>query len=92
MPRIRTTPLPEEEELLLKALEAEQAVYPVDYATPVPSDGAHGAALDSYTSIPESLFSAFPTFEALLQVLANQERILANQEKMLENQEKILAK
>lgn len=64
---IRTVPLCEANEKLLKALESQRALYPQEYATPVfrSDDGAAGI-VGSHTLIPDALFHAFSTFGALM--------------------------
>jgi hypothetical protein len=64
---IRTVPQSEADEKLLKALEAQRALYPKEYATPVQptSDGTAGIVA-SHSLIPEALYHAFATFGVLM--------------------------
>ncbi|HYL16998.1 MAG TPA: hypothetical protein VEV41_28460 [Terriglobales bacterium] len=65
---IRTIPLAEADETLTKALEAEKALYPKEYATPVHPAPGGGASeiVASHSLIPEALYHAFATFGALM--------------------------
>jgi hypothetical protein len=65
---IKTVPISEASERLLKALEDERALYPKEYATPVhPSaDGGPSGIVASHTLLPDVLFHAFATFGALM--------------------------
>jgi hypothetical protein len=68
---IKTIPLAEADEKLLRLREAQQALYPIEYAEPVPMPGqSHGDELPSivatHTLIPEALYHAFSTFGVLL--------------------------
>jgi hypothetical protein len=68
---IKTIPLAEADEKLLRLREAQQALYPIEYAEPVPMPGqAQAGELPSivatHTLIPEALYHAFSTFGVLL--------------------------
>lgn len=65
---IRTIPPAEADEKLIKAIEAEKALYPKEYATPVhPSPGGGTSEIvASHSLIPEALYHAFATFGALM--------------------------
>jgi alkylhydroperoxidase family enzyme len=70
---IRTVPLAEAGESLLKALQAQQALYPREYAEPVPAAERREAKgeemagiVGSHSLIPEALYHAFATFGALM--------------------------
>jgi alkylhydroperoxidase family enzyme len=64
---IRTVPLAEADEKLRKALEAQQELYPIEYATPVhPTPDGPSAIVASHTLIPDALHHAFATFGALM--------------------------
>ena len=64
---IKTVPLAEADEKLLKAMEAQKALYPIEYATPVhPSDGGGAQIVASHTLIPDALYHAFATFGVLM--------------------------
>jgi alkylhydroperoxidase family enzyme len=64
---IRTVPLTEADEKLRSAVEAQKALYPKEYATPVhPTlDGTSGIVA-SHSLIPDALYHAFATFGALM--------------------------
>jgi hypothetical protein len=65
---IKTIPLPEADERLRRAIEAQRALYPKEYATPVqPSpDGSTSGIVASHTLIPDALYHAFATFGVLM--------------------------
>lgn len=64
---IKTIPLPEAEEKLRKAIEAQKTLYPVEYATPVfPTSDGTSAIVASHSLIPDALHHAFSTFGALM--------------------------
>jgi len=64
---IKTIPLDEGDEKLRRAVEAQKALYPVEYATPVhpTPDGASGIVA-SHSLIPDALHHAFATFGVLM--------------------------
>src|SRR5207237_4240714 len=64
---IRTIPLSDAEEKLRRAIEAQRALYPAEYATPVQptADGTSGIVA-SHSLIPDALHHAFATFGALM--------------------------
>jgi len=64
---IRTIPLPEADEKLRRAIEAQRAMYPKEYATPVhpTADGTSGIVA-SHSLIPNALYHAFATFGSLM--------------------------
>ena len=64
---IRTIPQSEADDKLLKALEAQRALYPIEYATPVQptADGTSGIVA-SHSLIPDALYHAFSTFGVLM--------------------------
>ena len=64
---IRTVPLSEADEKLRRAVEAQKALYPQEYATPVhpTADGTSGIVA-SHSLIPDALYHAFATFGALM--------------------------
>ena len=64
---IRTIPLPEADDKLLRAIEGQQALYPKEYAAPVhpTADGTSGIVA-SHSLIPDALYHAFSTFGALM--------------------------
>ncbi len=64
---IRTIPLTEANEQLRRAIEVQQAMYPVEYATPVhPTGDGTSGIVASHSLIPEALHHAFSTFGALM--------------------------
>ncbi len=65
---IKTVPVSEAGERLLKAIEAEKALYPKEYATPVHPAPGGGVAdiVASHTLIPDALYHAFATFGVLM--------------------------
>jgi hypothetical protein len=64
---IRTIPLSEANDQLRRAIEAQQAMYPVEYATPVhPTGDGTSGIVASHSLIPEALHHAFSTFGALM--------------------------
>ena len=64
---IRTIPLSEADEKLRRAVEAQQALYPIEYASPVhpTTDGTSGIVA-SHSLIPDALYHAFSTFGVLM--------------------------
>jgi hypothetical protein len=64
---IRTEPPGNSDEKLLKAMEAQKRLYPIEYATPVhPDDSGSSQIVASHSLIPEALYHAFSTFGALM--------------------------
>jgi hypothetical protein len=65
---IKTVPLSEADEKLIRAMEDQKALYPVEYATPVwpTKDGSTSGIVASHSLIPEALHHAFCTFGALM--------------------------
>jgi len=64
---IRTIPREAADEQLLRALDAQRALYPAEYATPVQptADGTSGIVA-SHSLIPDALYHAFATFGVLM--------------------------
>jgi hypothetical protein len=64
---IKTVPASEDERVR-KAVEAQRALYPIEYATPVhPTlDGQTAGIVDSHSLIPDALYHAFATFGVLM--------------------------
>jgi len=58
----------EDDERVKKAMLAQRAVYPIEYATPVhpENDGQSASIVTSHSLIPDALFHAFSTFGALM--------------------------
>lgn len=64
---IRTIPQAEADEKLCRALEAQKALYPKEYATPVqPTGDGTSGIVASHTLIPDALYHAFATFGVLM--------------------------
>jgi hypothetical protein len=64
---IKTVPLSQANQDLLKALEAQRSLYPQEYATPVhPTDEGIAEIVASHSLIPQALYHAFSTFGALM--------------------------
>ena len=65
---IKTVPMSEADETLLRALEAQKELYPVEYADPVhpTADGGAAGIVASHSLIPEALYHAFATFGSLM--------------------------
>jgi hypothetical protein len=64
---IRTIPLAEADEKLLKAMEDQKVLYPKEYATPVhPIEGGGSSIVASHSLIPDALHHAFATFGVLM--------------------------
>jgi hypothetical protein len=65
---IKTVSFSEAEESLLRARAMQQALYPIEYATPVHpvADGDAAEIVASHSLIPDALYHAFATFGALM--------------------------
>jgi hypothetical protein len=64
---IKTVPLSEASEELRRALGAQRALYPAEYAEPViPTDDGVSGIVASHSLIPEALHHAFATFGVLM--------------------------
>jgi len=64
---IKTVPLTEADENLRQAVEAQKALYPQEYATPVhPTPDGTSGIVASHSLIPDALRHAFSTFGALM--------------------------
>ena len=65
---IRTIPLPEADEKLRWAIEAQKKLYPIEYATPVhpTADGSTSGIVASHSLIPDALYHAFAAFGAMM--------------------------
>ncbi len=60
---IRTVPLTEADEKLRRAVEAQKALYPKEYAAPVhPTPDGTSGIVASHSLIPDALYHAFATF------------------------------
>ncbi len=67
MPWIKTIKPQDAGPELRKAMEAQKALYPVEYATPTHASEAAGSSIvESHSLIPDALFHAFATFGALM--------------------------
>jgi hypothetical protein len=58
----------EDDERVKKAMMAQRATYPIEYATPVhpENNGESSSIVASHSLIPDALFHAFSTFGALM--------------------------
>ena len=58
----------EDDQRVAKAMLAQRATYPIEYASPVhpESDGQSASIVASHSLIPDALFHAFSTFGALM--------------------------
>ena len=58
----------EDDERVKKAMVAQRAIYPIEYATPVhpENNGESSSIVASHSLIPDALFHAFSTFGALM--------------------------
>jgi hypothetical protein len=64
---IKTDPPPEDEEALRRAMEAQRALYPIEYAEPVhPTGNGSSSIVASHSLIPDALYHAFATFGVLM--------------------------
>ena len=65
---IKTVPLTEASEALLRAQAMQRQLYPVEYATPVHpvGNGETSGIVASHSLIPDALFHAFATFGVLM--------------------------
>jgi hypothetical protein len=64
---IRTIPMSEADQRLTQAIEAQNSLYPKDYATPVHATEEGSAEIvASHSLIPDALFHAFATFGTLM--------------------------
>ncbi len=64
---IRTVPLVEADERLKRAVEAQRALYPAEYADPVhPTGDGTSDIVASHSLMPDALFHAFATFGVLM--------------------------
>ena len=66
---IKTVPLDEADEKLMRAMEAQRELYPPEYAVPIhPTPGGGGASsiVASHSLIPEAMHHAFATFGVLM--------------------------
>ena len=64
---MRTVPLSQAGQDLLKAMEDQKSLYPKEYNAPVhPSNGGGAQIVESHSLIPSALYHAFATFGSLL--------------------------
>jgi hypothetical protein len=63
---IKTIPFTAADEALRRALDAQHALYPPEYARAPADDGSQGIVA-THTLIPSALYHAFATFGVLLQ-------------------------
>jgi hypothetical protein len=62
---IKTIPFTQADEALRQALEAQQKLYPKEYARARDDDGSRGVVA-THTLIPDALYHAFATFGVLM--------------------------
>lgn len=62
---IKTIPFTEAQGKLREALDAQQALYPKEYARDADDDGRN-SVVATHTLIPDALFHAFATFGVLM--------------------------
>ena len=64
---IKTVPM-DDDQRVKNATQAQRAVYPIEYATPVhpENSGQSSSIVASHSLIPDALFHAFSTFGALM--------------------------
>ena len=64
---IKTVPMSEASEKLLRAMEAQRDLYPIEYSTPVhpTPDGPAGIVM-SHSLMPDALFHAFSAYGAMM--------------------------
>jgi len=65
---IQTIPMAAADEKLRRAIEAQRALYPLEYATPVhpTADGGASEIVASHSLLPDALYHAFATFGVLM--------------------------
>jgi hypothetical protein len=65
---IKTIPISEADEDLMRAMEAQREFYPQEYAVPVhpTPDGESSNIVASHSLIPDALYHAFATFGVLM--------------------------
>jgi hypothetical protein len=64
---IRTIPLDQASDALRRAIEAQRALYPAEYAQPVhPTGDGTSGIVASHSLIPGALYHAFSTFGELM--------------------------
>jgi hypothetical protein len=61
---IRTIPMEDADEKLRRMMEAQRALYPKEYATPVSPGG--DSIVASHTLIPDALYHIFGAFGAMM--------------------------
>ena len=65
---IKTVPMAEASEKLIKAMESQRDLYPIEYATPVhpTADGGAAGIVASHSLMPDALYHAFSAFGAMM--------------------------
>ncbi|MGE0129179.1 MAG: hypothetical protein AB7U82_13965 [Blastocatellales bacterium] len=61
---IRTIPMEDADEKLRQMMEAQRAMYPIEYATPVAPGG--DSIVTSHTLMPDALYHIFGAFGAMM--------------------------
>ena len=62
---IKTVPMAEASEELRKAIEAQRALYPAEYATPVHPADETSQIVASHSLMPQALYHSFAAFGAI---------------------------
>jgi hypothetical protein len=63
---IKTVPMSKANDELRRAIEAQRALYPIEYAKPVHRSDETSAIVASHSLIPEALYHAFAAFGAMM--------------------------
>jgi hypothetical protein len=63
---IKTVPMAEASEELRKAVEAQKAMYPIEYSTAVHPTGDTSQIVGSHSLSPEALYHSFAAFGAMM--------------------------
>jgi hypothetical protein len=63
---IKTVPTAEASDELRRAIEAQRALYPIAYATPVHPNDDTSQIVASHSLIPEALYHAFAAFGVMM--------------------------
>ena len=63
---IKTIPISEASDALRSAIEAQKALYPSEYATPVHPTGDTSQIVAAHSLIPEALYHSFAAFGVMM--------------------------
>ncbi len=61
---IRTIPMEDADEKLRRLMEAQRAIYPIEYASPVSPGG--DSIVSSHTLMPEAMFHIFSAYGVMM--------------------------